>query len=162
MRIREYTDCYQNRISIDLDRVAICQPTVFDTEPASLVTFEGVPKLVLLIKYEDFVRDWKNGSKPIPILSESSSIEELGLSTRTFHYLRKAGYRTIGDLTHTAAQQIRNIRNLGKKSYTELVCRLADNGFSLMWSSHQEDAERRVEEITKKPMDFGKEEKDDE
>ena len=47
------------------------------------------------------------------------SIDELGLSTRTYRALKRAGIETVGQLADMSDQQLSAIRNLGVKSKQE-------------------------------------------
>ena len=49
------------------------------------------------------------------------TIEELDLSVRSYNCLYKAGIRTLGDLMSKSETEIRVMRNLGKKSYEEIL-----------------------------------------
>ncbi len=48
-------------------------------------------------------------------------IETLGLSARTFNSLDRAGIQYFGELTNMSYHEIKNIKNLGRKSYDEII-----------------------------------------
>lgn len=57
---------------------------------------------------------------------EKRSIEDLELSARAYHCLKRAGYDTIGQLTEAIASGVtlKSIRNCGITSATEIMCSL--------------------------------------
>ncbi len=59
----------------------------------------------------------------------STAIEELELSVRSSNCLRVAGVKTVGDLVIKTEEEIAKIKNLGKKSITEIQNKL--NSLSL-------------------------------
>ena len=59
------------------------------------------------------------------------TIEELDLSVRSYNCLKRAGIRTVEDLTKKSMEDMLKIRNMGKKSLDEVVKKLADLGLSL-------------------------------
>ena len=66
--------------------------------------------------------------------SESSldiPIEEMDLSVRSFNCLMRAGINTVGDLVEKTDEEMLKFRNLGKKSYEEVIQKLANMGLSL-------------------------------
>ncbi|MBR5947018.1 MAG: AAA family ATPase [Clostridia bacterium] len=50
----------------------------------------------------------------------SMPIEDLDLSVRTYNCLKRAGIDSVGELRRTSDDKLRNIRNLGWKSYEEI------------------------------------------
>ncbi len=64
------------------------------------------------------------------------SIEELGLSVRSFNCLKRAGIDTIGELVAYTSEEMLGIRNLGEKSLQEVEERLAEHDLEL---SEEED-----------------------
>ncbi len=57
---------------------------------------------------------------------DSTSIEKLELSLRAYNCLMRAGISTIGKLQETDDEELRHIRNLGRKSYEEVRQRLRE------------------------------------
>lgn len=66
-----------------------------------------------------------------PILL-SEAIEVLDLSPRAFSCLNKAGITTIDRLLRNTPEDILKIRNIGQKSFDEIVKKLADLGLYLL------------------------------
>ena len=56
------------------------------------------------------------------------SVEELELSVRSFNCLKRAGIATVEDLTRKTEADMMKVRNLGKKSYDEVVAKLHSLG----------------------------------
>lgn len=65
----------------------------------------------------------------------SRSIEELGLSVRSFNCLKRAGIDTIGELISYTPGEMLKIRNLGEKSLEEVTHKLDDHGLQLAEAS---------------------------
>lgn len=59
------------------------------------------------------------------------SIDELNLSTRLHNRLARQGIQTVGNVIQHTAQEFKNTRNLGLKSYQELTNKLQQLGFTL-------------------------------
>ncbi len=53
-------------------------------------------------------------------------IEEFNFSVRSYNCLKRAGIDTLGDLTQLTLSELIRIRNLGKKSYEEIVEKVHD------------------------------------
>jgi len=66
---------------------------------------------------------------PIPDEIASRSIDELGLSTRTYNSLRRADIHTIGQLLRLDDRGLMSIRNLGAKGIEEIRQRLEAFGY---------------------------------
>ena len=59
------------------------------------------------------------------------SIEELDLSVRSYNCLKRAGINTVEDLACKTEEEMRKVRNLGKKSLEEVLNKIAELGLSL-------------------------------
>ena len=59
------------------------------------------------------------------------TIEELDLSVRSFNCLKRAGINTVADLVNTTEEDMMKVRNLGRKSYEEVVKKMEDMGLRL-------------------------------
>ena len=62
-------------------------------------------------------------------ISPSSGIEELGLSIRAFNCLWRAGFQTVDDLLKYPSEKFLRIRNLGRRSLSEVCAKLKEIGF---------------------------------
>lgn len=58
-------------------------------------------------------------------------IEELEFSVRAYNCLKRAGINTIEELLNKTQEDMLKVRNLGRKSYEEVINRLTDLGLSL-------------------------------
>lgn len=58
-------------------------------------------------------------------------ISELGLSTRAYYALSRAGIRSVGELISKSADDILKIKNLGKQSFREITAKLDKLGVKL-------------------------------
>ena len=61
-------------------------------------------------------------------------IEELNLSIRTFNCLKRSNINTIDDLVNMTHEDMYKIRNLGKRSYDEIISKLAEFGITLKYN----------------------------
>lgn len=74
------------------------------------------------------IQDFSDGSG---ISSLSISIDELELSVRSYNCLKRAGIQTIQQLTDKTRGEIEKIRNLGKKSFKEIIKKIQDRNMKL-------------------------------
>ncbi len=73
-------------------------------------------------------------------------IDMLGLSTRSSNSMEKAGIKYLGELVLMGENEIKNIKNLGKKSLDEIMSTLESYGFG---RDYQLDSKLRTELIEK-------------
>lgn len=59
------------------------------------------------------------------------TIEELDLSVRSFNCLKRAGINTVADLMNTTEEDMMKVRNLGRKSFEEVVKKMDELGLKL-------------------------------
>ncbi len=59
----------------------------------------------------------------------TARIEELGLSARSFNSLDRSDIKYIGEIVMMSQNDLKNVKNLGKKSYEEIVEKLEEAGF---------------------------------
>jgi len=57
------------------------------------------------------------------------SVDSLGLGARSFNSLDRSGIRYLGELVLMSDSEIKNIKNLGKKSLDEIKECLTEHGF---------------------------------
>ena len=100
-------------------------------------------KVALLLMFEDDSKQEseyiKSGLKTMRECTEknvvnkgySMTLEELDLSVRSFLCLKRAGIDTVEQLAEMSYSEIRTIRNLGEKSFEEVVKKLAMLGIYL-------------------------------
>ena len=67
-----------------------------------------------------------------------TGIEELALSVRSYNALRRANVTTLGDLVAKLNEgTVKNIRNLGTKSYSEIQTKMLVYGFEQLPETKQ-------------------------
>ncbi|MBQ7579617.1 MAG: DNA-directed RNA polymerase subunit alpha [Clostridia bacterium] len=59
------------------------------------------------------------------------SVEEMDLSARSSHCLRRAGIDTVKDLVNRTEEDMLKVKNLGRKSLDEIIAKLNDLGIGL-------------------------------
>ena len=91
--------------------------------------------------------------KPIqPPLPDNRPIHELDLSIRSENCLLRGGITTIGELLQRSRDDLLKIRNLGRKSLTEIEEKLTARGYALMPSKPGEsESETEPETDEEKP-----------
>ncbi len=70
---------------------------------------------------------------------KDKTIDELELSVRSFNCLKRAGISTIGELCDRTEEDMKKIRNLGKKSLEEILQKIKDLGLTLRSEGSTED-----------------------
>lgn len=60
-----------------------------------------------------------------------TTIEDMDLSVRSFNCLKRAGINNVEDLINRTEDEMLKVRNLGRKSYEEVLNKLASMGLSL-------------------------------
>ena len=90
---------------------------------------------------------------PKPPVPDTRPIHELDLSIRSENCLLRGGITTIGDLLQRSRDDLLKIRNLGRKSLTEIEEKLTARGYALMPSkpAEQETEPEPEEEKPAKP-----------
>ena len=61
----------------------------------------------------------------------TARIDDLGLSARSFNCLDRSNIKYIGEIVLMSQNDLKNVKNLGKKSYEEILEKLAETGFSV-------------------------------
>jgi DNA-directed RNA polymerase subunit alpha len=61
----------------------------------------------------------------------SVHIDNLGLSARSFNCLDRASIKLIGEIVLMSTNDLKNVKNLGKKSYDEIVEKIQEFGFEV-------------------------------
>lgn len=65
------------------------------------------------------------------------TIEELGLSVRSYNCLKRAGIDTVKDLTEKTYEDMLVVKFLGNKSLEEVIQKLASLGLALKKNAHK-------------------------
>jgi DNA-directed RNA polymerase subunit alpha len=61
----------------------------------------------------------------------TSRIEELGLSARSFNCLDRSSIKMIGEIVLMSENDLKNVKNLGKKSFEEILEKVQEYGFAV-------------------------------
>jgi len=61
----------------------------------------------------------------------ATSIDSLGLSARSFNCLDRSNIKLIGEISLMSTNDLKNVKNLGKKSYDEIVEKVQEFGFAV-------------------------------
>ena len=69
------------------------------------------------------------GEEPVELKDLVIKIDDLNLSARSFNSLDRAGLKFLGELVLMSEVEVKNIKNLGKKSYDEIAEKLESLSF---------------------------------
>ena len=61
----------------------------------------------------------------------TARIEELGLSARSFNCLDRSNIKMIGEIVLMSENDLKNVKNLGKKSFEEILEKVQEYGFAV-------------------------------
>ena len=61
----------------------------------------------------------------------TANIDSLGLSARSFNCLDRSNIKLIGEIVLMSTNDLKNVKNLGKKSYDEIVDKVQEFGFAV-------------------------------
>ena len=70
-----------------------------------------------------------SGEEPAEVKELVVKIDELNLSARSFNSLDRAGLKFLGELVLMSEVEVKNIKNLGKKSYDEIAEKMESLGY---------------------------------
>ncbi len=71
------------------------------------------------------------GEEPVELKELIVKIDDLNLSARSFNSLDRSGLKYLGELVLMSEVEVKNIKNLGKKSYDEIAEKLETLGFPI-------------------------------
>ncbi|GAA8908068.1 DNA-directed RNA polymerase subunit alpha [Helicobacter pylori] len=83
----------------------------------------------------------------------STKIESMNLSSRSFNCLDKIGIKYVGELVLMSKEELKGMKNIGKKSYDEIAEKLNDLGYSVgteLSSEQRESLKKRLEKLEDK------------
>jgi len=72
-----------------------------------------------------------SGEEPVELKDLIVKIDDLDLSARSFNSLDRAGLKFLGELVLMSEVEVKNIKNLGKKSFDEISEKLESLGFPI-------------------------------
>lgn len=73
----------------------------------------------------------ESGEEPTELKDLVVKIEDLNLSARSFNSLDRSGLKFLGELVLMSEVEVKNIKNLGKKSFDEIAEKLESLGFPI-------------------------------
>lgn len=112
-----------------------------------IIYMDTTDKLKVVSKLVDLEESIKAIMNDITIpaieITKDTTIEELQrenlLSARAGNILRRAMYKTVGDITKHTENELRIVRNMGRKSLEEILEFIRVNGFVLPDKAESED-----------------------
>ena len=119
------------------DKVALEIWTDSSLSPAEAVALASkilIDHLELLTNVHEAVNDMESVMKEAQGEVQNKGlvmmIEDLDLSVRSYHCLKRAGIQTVEELTQRTEDEMMRVRNLGKKSLKEVKDKIYDLGLS--------------------------------
>ncbi len=83
----------------------------------------------------------------------SAKIESMNLSARCFNCLDKIGIKYVGELVLMGEEELKSVKNMGKKSYDEIAEKLNDLGYPVdteLSPEQRESLKKRLEKLEDK------------
>lgn len=102
-------DAFKNALEVMYAQMAVFNSEVSVTAPTTVERMDETPEIKKLM----------------------SRIEDLGLSARSFNCLDRSSVKYIGEIVMMSDADLKNVKNLGKKSYEEIVEKIVEYGFSV-------------------------------
>jgi DNA-directed RNA polymerase subunit alpha len=102
-------DAFRNSLEVMYAQLAVFNSEISMKAPATIERVEENPDLKKL----------------------STNIDSLGLSARSFNCLDRSNIKLIGEIALMSINDLKNVKNLGKKSYDEIVEKVQEFGFAV-------------------------------
>ncbi len=102
-------DAFRNSLEVMYAQLAVFNSEISIKAPATIERVEENPDLKKL----------------------TANIDSLGLSARSFNCLDRSDIKLIGEITLMSHNDLKNVKNLGKKSYDEIVEKVQEYGFAV-------------------------------
>jgi DNA-directed RNA polymerase subunit alpha len=102
-------DAFKNSLEVMYAQMAVFNSEISIQAPVTIERVEESPDLKKLI----------------------ARIDELGLSARSFNCLDRSSIKYIGEIIMMSQNDLKNVKNLGKKSFDEIVEKVEEYGFSV-------------------------------
>lgn len=93
------------------------------------------------LRDEEIEEEEETGDAKSDMINDELKIEELDLTVRSFNCLKKAEIDTIGQLAKMSTTTLMRIKNLGKKSYEEILEKMRAIGIDLSKNNENEAEE---------------------
>ena len=85
----------------------------------------------VIARQTENAREAALASLPKPDKPEDITLEELGLSVRSYNCLKRAGMNTLREVSEMTFDELCHVRNIGKKSVDEICAVLTKYGITL-------------------------------
>ena len=102
-------DAFRNSLEVMYAQLAVFNSEISVKAPATIERTQESPDLKKLV----------------------TTIDSLGLSARSFNCLDRSNIKLIGEIVLMSQNDLKNVKNLGKKSYDEIVDKLQEYGFEV-------------------------------
>jgi len=102
-------DAFRNSLEVMYAQLAVFNSEISIKSPATIERIEENPDVKKL----------------------STNIDSLGLSARSFNCLDRSNIKLIGEIALMSINDLKNVKNLGKKSYDEIVEKVQEYGFAV-------------------------------
>ncbi|WP_151901220.1 DNA-directed RNA polymerase subunit alpha [Sulfurimonas sp. NW15] len=102
-------DAFRNSLEVMYAQLAVFNSEISIKAPATIERVEESPDLKKL----------------------TTNIDSLGLSARSFNCLDRSNIKLIGEIVLMSTNDLKNVKNLGKKSYDEIVEKVQEFGFEV-------------------------------
>ena len=102
-------DAFRNSLEVMYAQLAVFNSEISIKAPATVERAEESPDLKKL----------------------TTNIDSLGLSARSFNCLDRSNIKLIGEIVLMSTNDLKNVKNLGKKSYDEIVEKVQEFGFEV-------------------------------
>lgn len=124
----------KNKTSDLLEIEIVTNGSILPTNALALASKILIEHYKPLVSLNDEIDEYKvisDSGQKSGLNSLSISIDELELSVRSYNCLKRAGIQTIQQLTDKTRSEIEKIRNLGKKSFKEIIKKIQDRNMKL-------------------------------
>ncbi|MEO1937200.1 MAG: DNA-directed RNA polymerase subunit alpha [Sulfurimonas sp.] len=102
-------DAFRNSLEVMYAQLAVFNSEISIKAPTTIERVEESPELKKL----------------------TTNIDNLGLSARSFNCLDRSNIKLIGEIVLMSTNDLKNVKNLGKKSYDEIVEKVQEFGFEV-------------------------------
>jgi len=102
-------DAFRNSLEVMYAQLAVFNSEISIKAPTTIERVEESPELKKL----------------------TTNIDNLGLSARSFNCLDRSNIKLVGEIVLMSTNDLKNVKNLGKKSYDEIVEKVQEFGFEV-------------------------------
>ncbi len=102
-------DAFRNSLNVMHSQLSVFNSEISIQSPATIETIEESDELKKLL----------------------ASIDDLGLSARSYNCLNRSDIKMIGEIVLMSENDLKNVKNLGKKSFEEILEKVEEFGFAV-------------------------------